>query len=599
MFSDDLLSQIRSQNNVVEVVSQFVSLKKSGSGYSGLCPFHDEKTPSFHVHPLKQCYRCFGCNKGGNVFTFLMAMEGLTFPQAVEKLAKRSGVELPKESRYLSLKSSEGLFKREKAALEFASNYFHTLLIQRKEFLYARKYLAHRGITEKTIAKFQLGVSPPGWNHLREVMLKQGFTVKEGVNAGLIVLKDGEQSYDRFRNRLMFPIKDPKGQPIGFGARVLDPNDQPKYLNSPESALFSKRCTLFGIHENTRGIRLRREAIIVEGYMDVVGLSEQGVDNAVAAMGTALTLEHCQQLKALTRSVVTIFDPDKAGESAWQRSVHLLLSAGLLAQDLSLPPGKDPDEFIRGAGADEFYRLCKKAPRQINKLLKQIASKGALTDQERGEILEDLRPVLQVSALLPDRALVLDALSLVLNISIQTLENYGRLGSHPPPKAVKSAYVKSRGFGLKDSTRTKHPLDALDTLFFNVCIENPVDFLTSSVDAWAEGIRHLSIRETLFELHRSGSPENLERLVVELLHREQEDNLLNLLVSSILKGKRTGVKFEEVFTKLQERINETRLKRLTTQVRLSQRSGDDAEQIRLLDIMSQLRRKIPDEGKSQ
>jgi DNA primase len=427
-FPDHILEEIRTRLNLVDLISEYVQLKKTGNGFQGLCPFHSEKSPSFHVHSEKQIFHCFGCHKGGNAFTFLMAVEGLNFPETVKKLADKTGVELPKNPAALPAPTRPPSVVEEEnrllSANEWAAKYFNYLLVEGKD----RKpyeYLKGRGISDKTIERFNIGVAPSGWNTLIQLLMKRGYTFNEIAKAGLAVVKDDSPNggYDRFRSRLMFPIANRDGQVVGFGARLLeDDPKQPKYLNSAESSLFSKRNILYGLHENQRGIRLKNEAVIVEGYMDVVGLSEAGVQNAVATMGTAFTEEHCLLLRGLTRKVVTVFDPDKAGTEASRRSVHIFLNAGIFAKDLILPEGKDPDEYVLAHGAESFFELCERAPRQVTKLLKEVAAEGPLSEEQRTQWLERLTPVLVASRRLPDRALLWDNLSLVLQLSLETLQ---------------------------------------------------------------------------------------------------------------------------------------------------------------------------------
>lgn len=425
-FEEHTLEEIRTRLNLVDVIGEYVQLKKTGSGYQGLCPFHSEKTPSFHVHAEKQIFHCFGCHKGGNAFTFLMAVEGWNFPETVKKLAERTGVDLPKQREFVPQQRPQAVVAEESrlyAANEWAAKYYNYLLTQGKDRR-GFDYLKGRGLTDKTIEKFKLGLAPTGWNNLITQMTKRGFTFEELTKAGLVVVKEDSPNggYDRFRERVMFPIHDKDGHVIGFGARLLeDDPKQPKYLNSSESALFSKRGTLYGLFENQRGIRLKNEAIVVEGYMDVVGLSQAGVQNAVATMGTAFTEEHCTLLRGLTRKVVTVFDPDKAGTDAARRSVHVFLEAGIFAKDLELPDELDPDEYVLKHSAEKFYELCERAPRQVTKFLKEIAGQGALSEEQRAHWLERLTPVLVASRRLPDRALLWDNISLVLQLSVESL----------------------------------------------------------------------------------------------------------------------------------------------------------------------------------
>ena len=471
--------------SIVELVGEYVQLKKAGQGYLGLCPFHKEKSPSFHVHPIRQCFKCFGCQKGGNIFTFLSAMEGLSFPECVQRLAKRTGVTLEETSSYRreQPKEEDAAQKQLLAANEWAAKYFHYLLMEVPEYKYARDYLVSRGLTEKTIKKFRLGVSPKGWSTLMTLMLKRNFTFQELVQAGLVIQKDNPPNtgsaphgYDRFRQRIMFPIASIEGAIIGFGARLLgEEENQPKYINSPESPLFSKRRVLYGLFENQRGIRVRGETVIVEGYMDVIGLHQGGIENSVATMGTAMTEEHCYQLKALTRRVVTVFDPDRAGIEAWHRSVHLFLASGIFAKDLSLPEGKDPDEFVLTEGAEKFHQLCEKAPRQITKLLKEIAGKGSLSEEESGRLLSELTPILVASRRLPDRAMLWDDISLVLKVSLAGLKEMaeGAASRMPQPETPKKG-TGSPKISLKPPKKNISPIDIE---FFQACVQWPEEFI--------------------------------------------------------------------------------------------------------------------------
>ncbi len=597
MFTQRTLESIRERLNIVDLVGEYVELKKSGSGFAGRCPFHKEKTPSFHVHPTKQVFHCFGCQKGGNVFTFLREMEGLSFPQAVEKLAARAGVEIEqdpnfKKTRRDSATESESS-QQEIQALEWATKYFHHLLMKVPEYAPYKKYLEERGLTQKTIEKFQLGVSPKGWNTLRDLMLKRGYNAKTLVSAGLVVEKTAPAtgSYDRFRERIMFPIRGMKGHVIGFGARIFkEEKNQPKYLNSSDSPLFSKRCEMYGFFENQRDIRLRGEAIIVEGYMDVVGLYEKGVNNAIATMGTALTSDHCYTIRQQCRRVVTVFDPDEAGRDAWHRSVDLFIDNGIFAKDLALPEGLDPDEYVLREGAEKFYELCEKAPRQITKLLREFAQKGALSEEAKAELLKKFTPVLIASRKLPDRALIWDSLSLIMNVSVEALSEIAR----PPTTPGTHEKQPQRSF-QPPPRRAPAPLlstTTLDEQFFAACLISRPQFQKDPVEAWREGLRDDTFRSWLEKLYAADNDEKWAELLNDMTSAEAPEAIARPASGALMAADSgepgNGEMYEALRKRVADRAREGKIRSLSKQVRLAQQMGDGAW-LPLLEKLKELR----------
>lgn len=596
-YSENTLDDIRARIDIVDLIGQFVQLKKSGQGFMGLCPFHKEKTGSFHIHPGKQVYKCFGCQKGGNIFTFLMQYEGVNFPEAVQRLAKKAGVELKEEKTFVKQApevntSHERLYE----ALELAAKFYQYLLAEKKEYKTALDYITSRGITKKTIDTFRIGVSPTGWSGFLDVALKRGFTLQELITAGLVAEKEGGKAgYDRFRYRLMFPITNKEGRVIGFGARILDEqNDQqPKYINSIESPVFSKRKNLYGIYENSRGVRLKNEAVIVEGYMDVVGLYEAGVTNAVATMGTALTEEHLRELKNLSKNLVTVFDPDAAGIEAWHRSMHLCLEAGFFAKDLSLPDGKDPDEFAIAEGADSFYELCANAPRQITKYLKEIAKKGPLNPQESAKHLEALTPILVASKRLPDRALLWDDISMVLKVSPQSLKELAQQAAEKKGIASSETPMPSRSFSHTTQTKKAAAPNVLDHEFLFACVRWPEEFLKLPEEEWSHVVQEEGMEVWLQELRTASSIDEFEQKVEKLIHKQPDHRLSSTAMSALFEEKnattKSGPTFAAVLERLRRRKKEFEIKALTAQVKLTQRMGDAEEQLRLLNKMKDLK----------
>jgi len=338
-----VIDEVKQRTDIVEVVSRYVSLKKAGRNLAGLCPFHSEKHPSFFVYPEQQSWHCFGCNTGGDVFSFVMKKESMDFGETLRLLAERAGVTIPSK-----FEREEGKGEKEKLYQinEAAAQYFHNLLLNSPDGEKARSYVASRGFTAKTVADFQLGFSLNSWESLKQYLLERGYTESELLNAGLVVEAEDGKTHDRFRNKLMFPILDSRGRVIGFGARVLD-DSLPKYVNSPQTPLFDKSSSLYGINLAATSIRQQEVAVIVEGYMDVITAHQNGFNNVVASMGTSVTEKQVGSLKRLTKNMILALDADVAGEEAMLRGVGYENTLGAEVKVVILPEGKDPDDVIK------------------------------------------------------------------------------------------------------------------------------------------------------------------------------------------------------------------------------------------------------------
>jgi len=340
-----VITEVKQRLDIVELVSEYVTLQKAGRNFKGLCPFHSEKHPSFFVFPEQQSWHCFGaCGTGGDIFSFIMKKESIDFGQALRLLAQRGGITLsPLEAPDKAKdEKNERLFQINEAATE----YYHHLLLSTKAGEAARSYLARRKVMPETIKEFRLGFSPDAWETLKNYLLGKGYTEKELVEAGLIIEKEEGGSYDRFRNRLMFPICDIQGRVTGFGARVLD-DSLPKYINSPQTSIFDKSSSLYGIDKAKSAIRKKNLVIIMEGYMDVLTAHQHDWQNVVGSMGTSLTEKQVEGIKRLTNNITLALDADLAGEEATLRGKAILAYSNAEANVILLPPGKDPDEVIR------------------------------------------------------------------------------------------------------------------------------------------------------------------------------------------------------------------------------------------------------------
>ncbi len=410
-----VVDEVKERLDIVEVVSTYVPLQKAGRNFKALCPFHSEKTPSFYVFPDSQRWHCFGaCGEGGDVFSFVMKMEGWDFRTALEELARRAGVEL----RPLTPEQAERaeVLKRLRAALAEAAAYYHHLLLHASQAQQARDYVARRGLTAETVERFRLGYSLPTWDGLRNHLLEKGFTLEELIQAGLLVEREDGTAYDRFRERLMIPIRDARGRVIGFGARTLEPEGTPKYINSPKTSLFDKGRTLFGLDLARDAIRREDRAVIVEGYMDVMRAHQEGFRNVVAQMGTALTEAQVRQLSRYTRHFVLALDPDAAGVQATLRGLEVARATlereeqpvfdprGLVGFEgrlgaeiriLSLPPGQDPDDLI-GSDPQRWASLVEEATPVVEFVFRMLTAQADLEDaKERARIVERMLPLLR------------------------------------------------------------------------------------------------------------------------------------------------------------------------------------------------------------
>ena len=349
-YSEDLIEEIRSRNDIVDVISGYVKLQKKGSSYFGLCPFHNEKSPSFSVSGQKQMYYCFGCGAGGNVFTFLMEYENYSFQDAVKVLAQRAGVQLPQEEETPQQKKEASLRQRLLDIHKLAARYFYYQLTQ-PQGRQAMEYLSGRKLTHDTIVKFGLGYSNKFRDDLYRYLRSQGYDDYILKESGLITLDEKHGGSDKFWNRVMFPIMDINNRVIGFGGRVLG-DGNPKYLNSPETKLFDKSRNLYGLNLARRS--RRPNMIICEGYMDVISMHQAGFDNAVASLGTAFTSPQASLLKRYTDEVLLAYDSDGAGVKAALRAIPMLRDAGLRSRVIDMKPYKDPDEFIKNLGTEAF-----------------------------------------------------------------------------------------------------------------------------------------------------------------------------------------------------------------------------------------------------
>ncbi|MBX3040172.1 MAG: DNA primase [Bdellovibrionaceae bacterium] len=397
-FSDDFIRRVIEANNLVDIISQYTQLKPTGGGLMGRCPFpdHQEKTPSFSVSEQKQVYNCFGCHKSGNIVSFLRDYHGYAFPEAIEWLAKRASIPMPESDR--SKEDDAAAAKRKKIfeVNRLATVFFVEQLARTRSDHYVRQYLQKRGLSEETINAFSIGLAPREWDSFVTELNAKKIPLQIAEEARLIVArKDGRSGhFDMFRDRLMFPILNTMGEAVAFGGRVLNPEDNPKYLNSPETPVFEKKKVLYGLHQTARYIRSEDQAVIVEGYMDAVSLYQAGIRNVAAVMSSSLTMEQSRIIKRMTRNVVMLLDGDQAGIDGAERSLPLLLQGDLYPKGVFLPGNKDPDDFVRSEGAEALQQVIASAQDLLFVVMDRWLVGYRGEPAEKLKLVDKLKPIL-------------------------------------------------------------------------------------------------------------------------------------------------------------------------------------------------------------
>ena len=396
MIPESFIQEVLSRTNIVDVIGRYVKLQHKGANWMACCPFHKEKTPSFAVNASKQFFKCFGCGEKGTAITFLMKYKGLTFPEAIKELADELGMEVPQDPFE---KKRQAQSKTLTDFLAQTADYYHETLLRERP---AIEYIRGRGLTEETVNRFLLGFSPSGWQGIEAIFPGQAYRDPKLQECGLVIEKDG-RLYDRFRERIMFPIRNPRGQVIGFGARTMKGDEQPKYLNSPETPVYHKSQELYGLYEGRDAIHKKGRAIVCEGYMDVIQMSQAGFTETVAALGTSITPEHVRKLFQLSDHVYFSFDGDAAGFKAARRamtSTLAIINNDQSAYFVMLPEGEDPDSLIKAQGADAFESQLKAAfPLSkffVMDIVREVsAGRGLRTAEERSQAVAIAKPLLQ------------------------------------------------------------------------------------------------------------------------------------------------------------------------------------------------------------
>lgn len=433
---EDKVREIRETCSIVAVISDYVSLKKVGVNHKGLCPFHGEKTPSFFVNENRKFFHCFGCGMSGDVFTFLMKHDNVSFAEAARMLAKRFNIYLPEKP--LTLTQQKRLSEREEYLQinQAAAAFYHKLLLHDARGKIARSYLEQRGLRQEMLEEYCIGYAPEAWDSLVNFLRSEKISLAAANRIGLIINKGKDQFYDRFRSRILFPILNVSRQIIGFGGRIIT-EGEPKYLNSPESVLYTKRASLYGLHSAASAIQKQNRVIVVEGYFDLLTLHQAGIKNAVAALGTALTEQQIQTLKRYTSDIITVFDADPSGEKAMIRSLEPLLKCSVAPRLVVLPEGEDPDSFTRKHGGDAFREKIDAAAALLDFVMEKIIQKHDIATP-RGKVTacDEIVPLLALITDTMERDLYIQKTAQRLGVAEAQLRSRSKAGSQKLSPAV-------------------------------------------------------------------------------------------------------------------------------------------------------------------
>lgn len=525
---DDKVNEVRERASILEVVSDYVSLRKSGANYQGLCPFHGEKTPSFNVNPARGIFHCFGCGVGGNAMTFVMKMEGLSFPEAVRFLAKKVGVAIedrpptPQEKRRTD--ERDALYRIN----DLAADFYSQVLLKETAGEACRRYLKERGADGETAEAYRLGFAPDKWDSLTRHLEQKKIPLERAETLGLVRRKEGGGYYDTFRNRLLFTIADIQGRPIGFGGRVLD-DSLPKYINSSESPIYRKSEVLFGANMARQAMRERGEVIVVEGYFDHLALHQAGVHNVVATCGTALTGEHLKLLQRYAGKIFTLFDSDSAGQKATCRAMDLFLDNAATAMVIELTKGEDPDSFLKKEGSSAFRECLAKARPILEWFLRYLLQGGNIgTVEGKIGVVDELAPRLKKITDPVERDLYVKEASRVLAISERALVK--KVGGVPLAARdfVQQRENKKSGIGAEDmllALMGKYPVVAGKVVEYGIARLFPGE-LAAIAEAIVERATDAEGVDWALILDQVASPEERSRLAalfVDEVHLEEID----------------------------------------------------------------------------
>ncbi|WP_077618837.1 DNA primase [Bacillus sinesaloumensis] len=561
---EETIEKIRSSVDIVDVISEYVQLKKQGRNYFGLCPFHGENTPSFSVAPDKQIFHCFGCGAGGNVFSFLMDLEGYSFSEAASTLAKKANIDLSDFEQPSAVAEKNTDVSKMQEAHELLKKFYHHLLLNTKEGERALEYLTNRGFTREIIEKFEIGYSLDSWDFATKFLQKRGFRPEMMERAGLLVKKEDTGTFfDRFRNRIMFPIWDHQGKTIAFSGRVLDKGQEPKYLNSPETLIFNKSKTLYNFHQARLAIRKQQQVVLFEGFADVIAADTADVPNAIGTMGTSLTDEHVKIIRRNVESVVICYDSDNAGLEAALRASTMLTNAGCYVRISTMPNGMDPDDYIKKYGAEKFKNDVIGASLTIMAFKMQYLRRGKNL-QDEGERIRYIEDVLkEISSLekAVERDHYLRQLSSEFSISLDALKQQ-QLQYYKSERKKRDNFSENRNNTKAKPTVSKHLLKAYHNaerylIAYMLRDREIADKVQDQLQAEFNIEEHRAILMYLYAFYEEGhepdistfltriQDENIKRIVTDIammsIEEEVTDSVLSDYIKQVLNHKKMSM----------------------------------------------------------
>ena len=570
----DIVEQVKSSVDIVKVIGEHVRLKKlGGSGkYIGICPFHQEKTPSFNVHAAHQYYKCFGCGVGGDIFKFVMEIERVTFFEALKMLAERNGIPMPKRAEYSDPESKlrGGLLEMH----EIAAQLFHANLMS-PGGSEARAYLAKRGVTPGQVEEFSLGFSLDSWDQIARRLQDERFPADQLEKSGLVMRRqEGNGFYDRFRGRLMFPIHNEAGKAIAFGGRAIKPGDEPKYLNSAETEIYKKSFVLYNLHRAKEAVRKQEHVVLVEGYMDAIGVYSAGVKEVVASCGTALTNTQVRVLKKHATSIVVNFDPDSAGSNATAKSIQMLLEEGMRVRVLELDGGLDPDEYVRQHGAEGYRERLKRASGYFHWLADRARKKFDMNSSE-GRIagLQFLLPSIQRVSDKLERATIAEEVASYLGVDRGlVLEQFRKIATE-------------RGAPVPQPSAPRVP--SAERLLLNALLVSPEARAAVFPRLFELQVFERLMARTIFEVLSSIAVEDgaLNFAVLEARLTDRDRDLLASVVFADEMGEDANALEQalQCLRALEAQDRELRRSTLRDRIRTAERSGDLEEAMKLME----------------
>jgi len=570
----DHKEEVRRRADIVSLIGEYVTLRKAGRNFLGLCPFHQEKTPSFTVSPDKQMFYCYGCSEGGDVFSFLMKLNHLTFPEALRQLAGKVGVVIPEKTLSREEKERYTLAEKIRRVNELSA-VFYAGALQSPAGAEAREYLRKRGIGEEAVRTFRLGFAPDGWRALLDHLGRKGVPAELAEQAGLLVPRSGEAKghYDRFRGRLMIPIEDIDGHVIAFGGRVIGAG-QPKYMNSPESPVYIKGDNLYALARTREAIREKGFAILVEGYFDLIALWNAGIPNVVATLGTALTRAQVDLLRRYTPRVAAVFDPDEAGRKALARSLELFLAGDIHARAVILPDGQDPDLFVRTRGREKMEELLAGASPMAEYYIERILGGRGTLEEDRDKLREAVAFIARIGDAV-ERNLFVKKVAQALNVDEDVLK-----------KEVQRILVQapSAPSAIRPPRKSAQPMDPLELSLIRMMLEYPAKVAVVRDSAVLADFKTGELRSLGEEIvAEGGQSRDVASLVSALAEGPFRERLMALLVQeSPYPEDLIDRQLADTIRKIRKRASQERGRLLTRRIAEAERAKDQALYDRLV-----------------